>query len=144
MSTVDVAAEIEIAGDPTDVAAVMFDPQRAMEWMKAVTRVEVIDPALVPGAKVRHHGRLLGQELSWVTEVETVHFPHLLTLRIADGPFVGTSRFDIQRSAGGCRVRVRNVGEATGLAFLPSAMIAGPMRAALTADLERLKALVEG
>jgi hypothetical protein len=36
------------------------------------------------------------------------------------------------------------VGEPAALSFLPAAMIAGPMRAAMTADLERLKALVEG
>jgi hypothetical protein len=144
MSTVDISVDIEIAADPADVAAVMFDPQRESAWMKAVTSVELIDAALAPGAKVRHHGRFMGKDLSWITEVETVHFPHLLTLRIADGPFVGTVRYDVQRSGGGSRARVRNVGEPAALSFLPAAMIAGPMRAAMTADLERLKALVEG
>ena len=143
MSTVDVAAEIEIAAAPADVAAVMFDPQRESEWMKAVTGVEVIDPALAPGARVRHRGTFLGQELAWTTEVEAVHFPHVLALRIADGPFVGSVRYDIQRSPGGSRVRVRNVGEPAKFGFLPAALIEGPMRTAMSADLGRLKALVE-
>ena len=143
MSDVDVAAEIEILADPTDVAAVMFDPAREPDWIQAVTRVEIIDPALAPGAKVRHHGRFLGRDLDWVTEVEAVHFPHVLTLRVAEGPFVGTVRYDIQRSGAGTRVRVRNTGRAAGLGFLPTAVITGPMRSAMTADLERLKALVE-
>jgi uncharacterized membrane protein len=143
MSDVDVSVEIDIVGDPTDVASVMFDPARAPEWMKAVTAVEIIDPALAPGAKVRHRGSFLGQEISWVTEVEAVHFPHVLMLRIAEGPFVGTVRYEIQRSGSGSRARIRNVGAPSALGFLPAAMIAGPMRSALNADLERLKALVE-
>src|SRR5262245_7479324 len=82
VGTVDVAVEIDIAAAPADVAGVMFDPQRDPEWIKAVTAVELIDPALEPGARVRRKGQFLGKEFGWTTEVETVHFPHLLTLRI--------------------------------------------------------------
>ncbi|MEO8483939.1 MAG: SRPBCC family protein [Acidobacteriota bacterium] len=144
MSTVDVAVDIEIAANPADIAAIMFDPQREKDWIQAVQSVELIDPALAPGAKVRHRGSLLGRDVSWITEVETVHFPHVLTMRISDGPFVGTVRYEIQRSGGGSRARVRNAGETTALGFLPAAMIEGPLRAAMTADLARLKGLVEG
>jgi len=141
----DLVAEIEIAADPADIAAVMFDPARAADWMSAVTGVEVIDPALVRGARVRHHGTVLSQSFTWMTEVEAVHFPHVLALRISDGPLVGTTRFDIQRSAGGSRVRIRNVGDpGPALSVVPAAMIPGPLRSAMVADLERLKTLVEG
>ena len=143
MADLDIAAEIDIAADPTDVAALMFDPAREPERMKAVTRVEVIDPALAPGARVRHTAQLLGRDVSWTSEVEAVHFPHVLALRIAEGPFVGTVRYDVQRSASGTRARVRNVGAASGFGFLPAALIAGPMRSALEADLQRLKDIVE-
>lgn len=143
MSTIDVSAEIEIAAAPADIAGVMFDPQREPEWIQAVKGVELVDPDLRPGARVRRQGRILGRDLEWTTQVEAVHFPHVLALRIADGPFTGTVRYDIQRSAGGSRVRIRNVGELTGMSFLPAAVVAGPMKSALGADLERLKALVE-
>jgi carbon monoxide dehydrogenase subunit G len=143
--SIDVAAEIEIAADPADIAAVMFDPARAADWMSAVTGVEVIDPALVRGARVRHRGNVLNHELSWMTVVEAVHFPHLLTLRIEDGPVVGTTRFDIQRSAGGSRVRIRHVGEpGPALSAVPAVMVSGPLRMAMGADLDRLKTIVEG
>jgi hypothetical protein len=145
MSSVDVSADIEIAADPADIAAVMFDPAREAEWMSAVTGVDVLDPALVKGARVRHRGRVMNQEFSWTTEVETVHFPHVLALRVSDGPLVGTMRFDVQRSGNGSRVRVRNVGEpGPALSFVPAGMVLGPLRSAMMADLERLKALVEG
>jgi carbon monoxide dehydrogenase subunit G len=143
--TIDVVAEIEIAADPADIAAVMFDPARAAEWMSAVTGVDVIDPALVPGARVRHQGSVLDREFTWTTEVEAVHFPHVLALRIADGPLIGTTRFDIQRSAGGSRVRIRNAGEpGSVLSIVPASMISGPLRSAMAADLARLKSIVEG
>jgi carbon monoxide dehydrogenase subunit G len=69
----------------------------------------------------------------------------VLSLRIADGPVVGGTRFDIQRSGAGSRVRVRNVGEpGPALAMVPAGMISSPLRAMMSADLERLKAIVEG
>lgn len=145
MNSVDVAADIEIAADPADIAAVMFDPAREAEWVSAVTGVEVLDPALVPGARVRHHGRIMNRDLSWTTEVQTVHFPHVLALRVSDGPLVGTTRYEIQRSGSGSRVRVRHVGEPGALlSAVPAVMVTGPLRAAMASDLERLKALVEG
>lgn len=145
MNSVDVAADIEIAADPADIAAVMFDPAREAEWMSAVTGVEILDPALVRGARVRHKGRLMNQDFAWTTEVETIHFPHVLTLRVSDGPFVGALRYEIQRSGAGSRVRMKSTGEpGPALSFVPAAMLTGPLRSAMAADLERLKALVEG
>jgi uncharacterized membrane protein len=144
MASIDVSVETEIAAAPADIAAVMFDPAREPEWMAAIKSVDVIDKAIQPGARVRHTANFLGREFAWTTEVESFHFPHVLTLRIADGPFSGLVAYQIQRSGGGSVVRVRNKGETNGLGFLPSAVVEAPMRSALTADLERLKAIVEG
>src|SRR5579871_3763675 len=124
MAGVDVTAEIDIGAAPADVAAVMFDPQREPEWVKAVSRVELLDAELRPGARVERHGTLFGREMTWVTEVESVHFPHALSLTIVQGPFLGTLRYDIQRSATGSRARIRSAGDAIHYGPLPSAMIA--------------------
>ena len=141
----DLTAEIQIAADPADIAAVMFDPARTPEWMSAVTRVEILDRALAPGARVRMVGAVLSREFTWTTEVATVHFPHLLALRMADGPVVGMTRFDVQRSGPGSRVRIRYAGElGPALAAVPEALVTGPLHAMLTADLDRLKRLVQG
>jgi hypothetical protein len=64
-------------------------------------------------------------------------------LRVTEGPFTGTIRYEIQRAASGSHVTIHNVGQPAGLTFIPNAMIAAPMRTALTADLGRLKSLVE-
>lgn len=143
MSSIDVAAEIEIVADPSDIAAVMFDPHRETEWMSNVIAVNVIDPSVAIGARVEHRGRAMGQEINWTTAIDAIHFPHVLVLRVDDGPFVGTMRYDIQRSGGGSRVRIRTQGEPGTLSFLPAALVAAPLRAVLAEDLARLKALVE-
>ena len=141
---IDVSAEIDIDAAPADIAGVMFDPQREREWIPVVSSVELIDAALKPGARVRRTAHVLGQDITWTTEVEQVHFPHVLTLRIVEGPMTGTLRYDIQRSGTGTRVRVRANGDSPKLRFVPSAMIKGPAETAMLQGLERLKALVVG
>jgi hypothetical protein len=139
---IEVSAEIDIDASPADIAGVMFDPQREPEWIAIVRSVELIDAALKPGARVRRSGSVLGQEIAWTTEVAEVHFPHVLTLRIVEGPMTGTIRYDIQRAGTGTRVRVRAAGESPKLAFLPEALIAAPVRSAMLEGLGRLKSLV--
>ena len=143
MPSVDVAVETEIQAEPTDVASVMFDAPREPEWIDAVKQVELVDAALRPGARVKRVGRFMGYEFSWMTEVEAMHFPHLLVLRIHDAPISGTVTYEIQRSGTGSVARVRNQGSTTKWNFLPTSMVEGPMRKAMTEDLARLKQLVE-
>jgi len=140
---IDVKAEIDIAASPAHIAAVMFDPNRSTEWMDAVKSVEIHDAALQPGARVTHHGAMMGKEFTWTTEVETVHFPHLLVLKLVDGPLRGSARLSIQRSGDGSKVQIHNTGELHGLGFVPEFMVSGPLKSALAADLERLKVLIE-
>jgi uncharacterized membrane protein len=140
--TLDVSAEIEIAAAPADIAGVMFDPQREPEWIKLIKQVELLETALEPGARVRRTGSFMGQEFSWTTEVESVHFPHVLIMKVSEGPFSGLIRYDVQRSGSGSRVRIRNVGQSDKLP-VPAAMLTSPMKSAMQADLERLKGIVE-
>ena len=100
-------------------------------------------PALAPGARVRYHGDFMGKTVTWLTTVDAVHFPHVLALTITEGPFVGSSRIGIQRAGDGSRVQVHTTGDIRGMSFIPDAMIAGPMKAAMEGDLGRLKALIE-
>jgi carbon monoxide dehydrogenase subunit G len=143
MPTIDLAADIDISAAPADIAAVMFDPAREPEWMSTVKTVEIVDPALQPGARVKRTGSVMGRDIAWTSEVEAVHFPHVLSLRIAGGPFTGLLSYNIQREGGGSRVRIQTRGDVPDLGFLPLSMIEGPMRSALSANLGRLKAIVE-
>ncbi len=145
-SVFDVSEAVEIAAAPADIAAVMFDPAREPEWMTSVGLVEVVDNALRPGARVRHTGRLFGQPVTWTTTVEAVHFPHVLTLRVSDGPFTGIVNYQIQRSPGGSTARIQNRGDGGAIgggAGGDAAALEEPIREILRADLARLKTLVE-
>ena len=143
MGAIDLTAETDIQAAPADIAAVMFDPAREPEWVGAVTAVEVIDPALAPGARVRHTASVMGRAVDVTTAVEALHFPHVLALRVSGGPFDGVIRFDIQRSGPGCRVRIRAAGEAPQLNSFTKTLVEGPARAGLSTALAKLKALVE-
>ena len=144
MPAVNVTAEIEIAAEPTDVASVMFDPQREPDWMSAVKTVELVDTGIKPGARVRHTGTFVGQDVAWTTAVEAFHFPHALTLKIVDGPFTGTVSYSVQRSGTGSVARItesRRDDARSG--FVPASMIEHGMRTMLEGDLGRLKAIIE-
>lgn len=140
---IELNAQIEIAAEPTDVAGLMFDPNREAEWIDVVKTVTVIDAGISPGARVERTGRLMGHEFSWATEVVAFHFPHMLELRVADAPVEGTVTFHVVRSAGGTTARIRVAGNPGSLSFLPVSMITGPATSMLEADLGRLKDLVE-
>ena len=143
MPMIELSAATEIAAAPADIAAIMFDPSREPEWIAIVKTVEVVDPALQPGARVRRTGSVMGRDLAWTSEVERVHFPHLLALKVTGGPFTGQVAYNIQRSGGGSTVQVQARGEAPDLGMIPAAMITAGAKAAFAADLARLKALVE-
>jgi len=143
MPTIEVNVETEIAAAPADIAAVMFDAAREPEWLSTVKSVEVIDPALQPGARVRHTSNVMGREIIWTSVVETVHFPHVLALRVDEGRVSGMLAFNIQRSGGGSRVRIQTRGENADLSFKTPAMNEGPIRSGLPNDLDKLKTIVE-
>jgi hypothetical protein len=143
MGSIDLAAETDIQAAPADIAAVMFDAAREPEWVGAITAVDVIDPALAPGARVRHRGSIMGRDFAVTTAVDALHFPHVLALRVSEGPFEGVVRFDIQRSGAGSRVRIRAAGASEALDTFRKMLVEGPAKSGLAAALEKLKALVE-
>ena len=144
MGAIDLAAETDINASPADIAAVMFDPAREPEWVGAISGVEVIDPALAPGARVRHTGSVMGREFVVTTAVDALHFPHVLALRVREGQFEGLVRFDIQRSGEGSRVRIRAAGESPELGGFKKMLIEGPARSGIAGALKKLKDIVEG
>jgi hypothetical protein len=85
----------------------------------------------------------MGKPVQWRSEVLSVEAPHHLSLQLSDGPFVGTASYHIEHAGTGSRVTVRHHGQTTVMAFLPASVVEGPVRAMLSADLARLKQLVE-
>ena len=137
---IDVTVSREMRATPARVRAVMFEPRNDPQWMAAVKSVQPESDGYTPGTRVRRVGRFLGRELRWTTELVSTSDAHV-DLRIIDGPMRGTVRYEIQPSADGAVVSIRNVGEAPG--FAPTSVLKFFMRRALDADLRRLQALVE-
>jgi uncharacterized protein YndB with AHSA1/START domain len=143
MSAVDITVHIDIAADPASVAGAMFNPRRQSEWIEAITAVEVEGSGLQPGDRARVTGQFMGKPVQWRSEVLSVEAPDHLSLQLSDGPFVGTASYHIEHAGTGSRVTVRHHGQTTVMAFLPASVVEGPVRAMLSADLARLKQLVE-
>jgi hypothetical protein len=135
MPTIDVTAETAIAAEPTDVAGVMFDPNRDREWMSLVTNVEVLDAAIKPGARVRRTGTVMGRTVTWTTDA--------LSLRVVDAPFAGSVAYSVQRSGNGSSARVTMRLDTSALGPVPAIMVESPLQSVLNADLAKLKALIE-
>jgi hypothetical protein len=85
----------------------------------------------------------MGFAVGWTTTVESFHFPHMLTLHIAEGSFNGTLQYQVGRGGTGSIARVAIAGDATLPAMIPAAMVAGKAREALNGYLGRLKQIVE-
>jgi len=141
---IEVTVEIDIAAEPTDVAAVMFDPARDPEWLHGIRTVEVLDPGIRPGARVRRTGTFQGFDVAWTTEVVSFQFPHALELRIVEGPVEGRVSYLVGRSAGGSMARLTGAADPGRFGLLPAPMITRAATSALQAALGRLKAIVEG
>jgi uncharacterized membrane protein len=139
-SPLDVTATDLVDAPPARVRDIMFDPRQDPAWMAAVKSVEVITEDLRPGARVRRTGRFLGRTLRWTTEVISVS-TQALELQIVDGPMRGTVTYRIEPEGRGCRVTIRNIGDAPG--FAPRWLLTLAMRRSLAADLRRLKHAAE-
>lgn len=142
---IDISVERSMPIAAEQVAAVMFDPHRDATWMKALSRVEVLDDAVEVGARVRRHARFLGKDISWVTVVRAHEAGRRLELAIAEGPFVGVVTYEIE-SAGpaACVARIRNVGAPGQFAWMPGFLINRAMRSSLGKDLRNLEAAARG
>ena len=144
MAKVDVVVEVEIAANPADMAAVMFDPAREKDWMDAVTRVELSIPRwrrarACDTMAVFSAGRSPGSRRSRPCTFRTCS-----ACASARGRSWAPSVTRSNDRRAGSRAVCRNVGEPGSLGFPADGAVEGPMRSAMAGDLARLKALVEG
>lgn len=141
---IEIEAEIEIVATAEAVWAIMSDPGREHGWMRAVQKAEFVGaPGYAVGARMRREGRFLGKRMAWESKIAECVAARLLVFRHVAGSVRGESRWEIAPAGAGVRVRLASLGPLPrGLAWLrPIAAMGG--RAALRADLRRLKGLVE-
>ena len=134
----DVIASRKMAARPEQVAAVMFDPARDVEWIGGAKRVDLpSDDPTKPGTRVRRHGGFMGKSFSWETEVVEHEADRLLRMHFIDGPMKGGEvTYRIEPDGEGSRVSIRNIGPALpGMGWF--------VRRSVAKDLERLASLME-
>ena len=144
--TVDVVTEIEIGRPRSEVAAFAADPDNAPRWYKNIKSVEwETPPPAVLGSRVRFVAQFLGRTLEYTYAVREIEPARCFVMSTSEGPFPMETTYRWEDTGeGGTRMTLRNRGEPSGFASLSSPLVQAAMRRANRADLQRLKALLEG
>ena len=142
---VDVQVETVVQRPVADVAAFAGDPANAPEWYVNIRSAEWrTPPPIAPGSRVAFVARFLGRRLEYTYEVAELEPGRRLVMRTADGPFPMETTYTWEPTAdGGTRMTLRNRGRPSGFASVAAPAMAAAMRRATTADLARLKELLE-
>lgn len=142
---IDVAAETTIAAPRDRVAAYAMDHRNDPVWIGGISESELLgDPPIVEGSRVRRVASFMGKRIVYVNEVERLEPGSTMVMRSIQSPFPMRVTYGFEDADGGTLARVRVEGDPK-----PAYRIAGPLmaravRRAITGDVRRLKALLEG
>lgn len=141
---VDIEVSTVIGRDVRVVADFAGDPSNAPDWYTNIESVEwQTDPPVAPGSRMAFVAHFLGRRLAYTYEVVELVAGERLVMRTADGPFPMETTYVWEPAEGGTRMSLRNRGTPTGFARISAPVMRTAMRRAMTADLRRLKGLLE-
>jgi hypothetical protein len=141
---VDVLTEIRIQRTVADVAAFAGDPSRAPEWYENIRSVEwQTPPPLTVGSRIAFVAHFLGRRLAYTYEIRDWIPGERMVMSTAEGPFPMETTYTWTADGDGTRMTLRNRGEPKGFSAWVAPFMALLMRRANTADLARLKAVLE-
>ena len=142
---VDVVTETVIRRPSGEVAAYAGDPANAPEWYANIKSVEWrTPPPVAVGSRMDFVAGFLGRRLAYTYEVVELVPGERLVMRTADGPFPMETTYTWEPTGDGAtRMTLRNRGRPSGFARVTAPAMAAAMRRANTADLARLKELLE-
>lgn len=141
---VDVQVETVIARPPEVVAAYAGDPTTAPTWYANIRSVQwQTPPPVAVGSRMDFVARFLGRRLAYTYEVVDLVPEQRLVMRTADGPFPMETTYTWERVDAGTRMTLRNRGTPSGFARVTAPMMERAMQRATTADLARLKEILE-
>jgi uncharacterized membrane protein len=142
---VDVRTETVIGRPVEEVAGYAGDPGNAPEWYANIRSVEWLTPAPVGvGSRMAFVATFLGRRLAYTYEVVDLEPGRRLVMRTADGPFPMETTYTWDPvDDGATRMTLSNRGRPSGFARVTAPAMAAAMRRANTADLARLKDLLE-
>jgi uncharacterized membrane protein len=142
---VDVRTETVIRRPPDEVAAFAGDPGNAPQWYSNIRSVQWLTPPPVAvGSRMAFVATFLGRRLEYTYEVVALEPGRRLVMRTADGPFPMETTYGWEPTDdGGTRMTLRNRGRPSGFARVTAPAMSAAMRRANTADLARIKELLE-
>jgi uncharacterized protein YndB with AHSA1/START domain len=141
---VDIAVETVIQRPRAAVAAFAGDPSRAPEWYVNIRAIEwETAPPLAVGSRMAFVASFLGRRLAYTYEVRELVPNERLVMATSQGPFPMETTYTWADDGGGTRMTLRNRGEPAGFSALVAPLMAVMMRRAMTADLAKLKGLLE-
>ena len=142
---VDVETRITIERPRSEVAAYAADPDTATSWYKNIQSASwQTEPPLRVGSRVGFEARFLGREMVYTYEIREYLPGERLVMSTADGPFpMETTYTWTDTSTGGTIMALRNRGQPAGFSKLAAPLMEKAMRRANTADLARLKQILE-
>jgi len=141
---VDVLTETLIRRPLLEVAEFAGDPSRAPEWYVNIKSVEWQTQApLAIGSRVAFVAAFLGRRLAYTYEVREWIPGERLVMSTTQGPFPMETTYTWAEEGGGTRMTLRNRGEPSGFSALVAPFMVRMMRRANTADLAKLKAVLE-
>ena len=142
---VDVRTETVIGRPVEVVAGYAGDPTNAPEWYANISSVEWrTPPPVAVGSRMAFVAGFLGRRLAYTYEVVELEPGRRLVMRTADGPFPMETTYTWEADGeSATRMTLRNRGRPSGFAAVTGPVMAAAMRRANTADLARLKELLE-
>jgi uncharacterized membrane protein len=142
---VDVRTETVIRRPPDEVAAFAGNPGNAPQWYSNIRSVQWLTPPPVAvGSRMAFVATFLGRRLEYTYEVVALEPGRRLVMRTADGPFPMETTYGWEPTDdGGTRMTLRNRGRPSGFARVTAPAMSAAMRRANTADLARIKELLE-
>lgn len=142
---VDVTTDVVISRPLETVASYASDPAKAPDWYANIASFEwVTPPPITVGSQLSFVAHFLGRRLEYTYEVTEFVPLARLVMRTAQGPFpMETTYIWTATDESSTRMTLRNRGEPSGFASVAAPVMSRAMRRANTADLRRLKALLE-
>lgn len=142
--TVDVRPQVLVRRPPEEVAAFMFDPANDLRWTGGITSSRPARPGpLVAGATVERTARFLGRTFTY-GYVVTRHEPDRLVELTVDRPFPMTVTYELAPDPAGTLVSIHATGSPGRFFWWATPLMRRQVRASIAADLERLRACLEG
>ncbi|MSQ09668.1 MAG: ATPase [Dehalococcoidia bacterium] len=142
---IDVTAHLTIACNRARVAALAMDPERERTWIGGIKETHVQTPLpLAVGSRVARVASFAGRRVDYVLEVVALELDALLDMQSVQAPFPMRVTYSfIDAPDGGTVAGIRIRGGSGGAMAMLGPLTACMVKRNISADLRRLKALLE-